>query len=449
MDERIINNMIKSIKELSKAELAGKKVLVRVDFNVPQDSSGAITDDTRIRAALPTIKYLIENNAKTILVSHLGRPKGKAVDSMRLDPIAKRLSELINQDVLKLDEAIGAKVISELTKLSDGGVALLENIRFYEGEEKNDPEFSKALASIAEVYVNDAFGTAHRAHASTVGVTSYLSPAVAGFLMTSELEMLGAKLNNPERPFTAIIGGSKVSSKISVLKNLVKKVDTLIIGGGMAFTFLKAQGAQVGKSICEDDQLDTAREIMSLADDFDTAIIIPEDTLCTAALTSDGKEINVFDQFKTTESITTEVIDSKSIPENFQGMDIGPKTRAKFDQLISQSRTVIWNGPVGVFEYNSFEAGTRSVANALAQLTNRGGTTIIGGGDSVAALEKFNIGKESYTHVSTGGGASLEFLEGKTLPGVACLDGFVKSEDEETNSKPSNKFSDELKKASV
>lgn len=435
--------MTKSIKELSKNELSGKRVLVRVDFNVPQDSDGGITDDSRIKAALPTIKYLIENDARTILVSHLGRPKGKVVESMRMNPIAKRLGELIKQDVMKLDEAIGPDVLSELIELKDGEVALLENIRFYEGEEKNDASFSKSLAELAELYVNDAFGTAHRAHASTEGVTSYLSPAVAGMLMTSELEMLGTKLDNPERPFTAIIGGSKVSSKIAVLKNLVKKVDTLIIGGGMAFTFLKAQGGQVGQSICEDDQLDTAREIMSLADDFDTAIIIPEDSLCMSA------DVNLFDECKPGDLIETEVLDSRSIPENKQGMDIGPKTREVFAKLISQSRTVIWNGPVGVFEYDSFEEGTKTCAIALTELTNRGGVTIIGGGDSVAALEKFGLAKESYTHVSTGGGASLEFLEGKTLPGVACLDGYSKDETGSSETKQSKSFDAELKKASV
>lgn len=435
--------MTTSVKELSKKDLAGKRVLVRVDFNVPQDSEGKITDDSRIRAALPTIQYLIENDAKIILVSHLGRPKGKVVESMRMDPIAKRLGELIKQDVMKLDEAIGPDVKGKLASLEDGKVALLENIRFYEGEEKNDPEFSKSLAELAELYVNDAFGTAHRAHASTEGVTSYLSPAVAGLLMTSELEMLGTKLENPERPFTAIIGGSKVSSKIAVLKNLVKKVDTLIIGGGMAFTFLKAQGGQIGQSICEDDQLDTAREIMSLADDFDTAIIIPEDSLCMSA------EVNLFDDCKPSDLIETEVIESRSIPENKQGMDIGPKTRENFAKLISQSRTVIWNGPVGVFEYDSFEEGTKTCATALAELTNRGGVTIVGGGDSVAALEKFGFAKESYTHVSTGGGASLEFLEGKTLPGVACLDGYSKEESSNSGTKPGKSFDAELKKASV
>lgn len=434
--------MIKSLKELGKNELSGKKVLLRVDFNVPQDSDGKITDDSRIKAALPTIKYLMENDAQTILVSHLGRPKGKVNETMRLDSVAKKLSELMKKNIIKLNEAIGTEVKSAVSEMKNGEIILLENIRFYEGEEKNDSEFSKELASIAQLYVNDAFGTAHRAHASTVGVTSYLSPAVAGFLMTKELDMLGSKLNDPEKPFTAIIGGSKISSKISVLKNLVKKVDTLIIGGGMAYTFLKAQGGQIGQSICEDDQLATAREIMSLADDFDTAVIIPEDSLCANA------DLNIFDECKTEDLIEAEVLDSKAIPQSKQGLDIGPKTRETFAKLISQSRTVIWNGPVGVFEYDSFEEGTKAVAQALAELTNRAGTTIIGGGDSVAALEKFGIAKESFTHVSTGGGASLEFLEGKTLPGVACLDGFSKNDLAESQAKSSS-FKDELKKASV
>jgi phosphoglycerate kinase len=337
--------------------------------------------------------------------------------------------------VKKLDEAIGSNVGQEIEKMQNGDIVMLENIRFYAGEEVNDPDFSKELAKLADIYVNDAFGTAHRAHASTEGVTSYLSPAVAGFLMTKELEMLGSKLANPERPFLAIIGGSKVSSKIDVLKNLVKEVDTLVIGGGMAFTFLKAQGASVGKSICEENQLDTAREI-------------PEDTVCTPALNDSGQELNVFDTFSIHDEINTKILSSREIPDDMQGMDIGPKTCKQYAKVISQSKTVVWNGPVGVFEYDAFEKGTREISNALVELTKNGGTTIIGGGDSAAALEKFKIDKSQLTHVSTGGGASLEFLEGKILPGVACLDGFDSSTEAPQKMKNTN-FAQELKKLGV
>ncbi|MCE2928449.1 MAG: phosphoglycerate kinase [Candidatus Caenarcaniphilales bacterium] len=441
--------MVKSIKDLNKKDLEGKKVLVRVDFNVPQDSDLNITDDSRIVAAIPTIKYLIENQAKVILVSHLGRPKGKFNEKMRLKPIAKRLSEILHQEVLALDEAIGDKVKTAIAQMKNGQVALLENIRFYPGEETNDAEFAKELASLAELYVNDAFGTAHRAHASTEGVTAYLSPAVAGFLMIKEVEMLGSKLNEPERPFTAIIGGSKVSSKIAVLKNLVQKVDTLIVGGGMAFTFIKAQGGQIGKSICENDQLDTAREIINLADQFDTALILPDDTIITPAVNANGEAINIFDSYKTTDKLETSVCASNQISDKFQGMDIGPVTREKYAKLISQSKTVIWNGPVGVFEFDSLEEGTKAVANALVELTKKGGTTIIGGGDSVAALEKFGIAKEKLTHVSTGGGASLEFLEGQVLPGLACLDGYDADSSDNANSSLKKSFAEELKKVSI
>ncbi len=441
--------MVKSIKELSKADLNGKRVLVRVDFNVPLDSSLNITDDSRIVAALPTIKYLKDNGAKIILVSHLGRPDGKAVDKLRLDPVAKRLSQLTGVNVIKLDQAIGAEVESRIKAVDNGQIVLLENIRFYTGEEENDIEFSKELAKLADLYVNDAFGTAHRAHASTAGVASYLSPAVAGFLMQKEVEMLGSKLNEPERPFTAIIGGSKVSSKISVLKNLVPKVDTLIIGGGMAFTFLKAQGGNIGKSICEINHLDTAREILSLADQFNTALILPSDTRVTPAEDASGNAINIFDKYQTNESFEVQVSNSKEIDAKWQGMDIGPETVKQYTKLIEQSKTVIWNGPVGVFEYDVLEDGTRAVADALVKLTSKGGTTIVGGGDSVAALEKFGIAKEKLTHVSTGGGASLEFLEGKTLPGLACLDGYSAEADAGDSATKHGSFAEELKKASV
>lgn len=438
--------MVKTIKDLTKAELEGKRVLVRVDFNVPLDSGLNITDDSRITAALPTIKYLVDRGAKVILVTHLGRPDGKFVDKLRLNPIAKRLSELTGIGVIKFEEAVGSNVETRLKSLENGQIALLENIRFYPGEESNDADFSKQLAALADLYVNDAFGTAHRAHASTAGVASYLSPALAGFLMEKELTMLGTKLDQPERPFTAIIGGSKVSSKISVLKNLVSKVDTLIIGGGMAFTFLKAQGGQIGQSICENNHLDTAREIINLADQQNTALILPVDSRITAAVDASANPINIFDKYQIHDSIETTVCESKSIDQKFQGMDIGPETIKDFTKIIKQSRTIVWNGPVGVFEYDAFEAGTKAVAQALVELSCNGGTTIIGGGDSVAALEKFGIDKEKLTHVSTGGGASLEFLEGRTLPGVACLDGYNANPEDSADKASTKSFAEELQK---
>lgn len=437
--------MIKTIKDLSRKDLEGKKVLLRVDFNVPQDSNLAITDKTRIIAALGTIKYLIENKAKIILVSHLGRPKAKVNESMRLKPIAQELSKLLGQDVCALDQAIGVKVQAKIAEMKNGDVILLENIRFYPGEEENDASFAKELASLADLYVNDAFGTAHRAHASTEGVAAYLSPALAGLLMSKEIEMLGSKLSEPERPFTAIIGGSKISSKIAVVKNLIQKVDTLIIGGGMAFTLLKAQGGQIGQSICENDQLEIAREIINLADDYDTALILPEDSCIMLAKDENSNYIDLFKNHQITDKIQTEICSSSKIPDNYQGMDIGPKSIEKFTELIKQSRTVIWNGPLGVFEYDSFESGTKAIAKALTELSKNGGSTIIGGGDSVAALEKFHIPHQAFTHVSTGGGASLEFLEGKILPGLACLDGYQAKTEQEQNHKS---FAEELKRAS-
>lgn len=408
----------RTVKDLNDKDLFGKKVLMRVDFNVPLDSELNITDDSRIKAALDTIKYLVSKQAKVILVSHLGRPKAQIVEKLRLNPVAKRLSELMGFEVIKLNDCIGEEVKSAVDNLINGQICLLENLRFYEGEEANDPDFAKELASLADLYVNDAFGAAHRAHASTVGVTSYLTPSVSGLLMAKELEMLGGKLENPERPFTAVIGGSKVSSKISVLKELVKKVDTIIICGAMAYTFFKAKGGNIGESLCEDEYLDTAREIIKLADDYDAALILPEDSTCFN--TTGGK--NIFNDYQNSDMIERHVCGSKAIDSGFQALDIGPKAQEQFATLISQSRTVVWNGPAGVFEYDSFSHGTKAIADALVDLTKKGGTTIIGGGDSVAAIEKFAIPKANFSHVSTGGGASLEFLEGKKLPGIACLD---------------------------
>lgn len=437
---------VKSLKNLDRSALENKRVLTRVDFNVPLDKDLNITDDSRIQAALETIRYLVNSKAKVILVSHLGRPKARPDDRLRLDPIAKHLSKLLGQEIIKLDEAIGPNVKAAIAKLTNGQACMLENIRFYEGEEKNDVDFSKQLADLADVYVNDAFGTAHRAHASTAGVASYLSPAVAGFLMEQELEMLGSKLDHPERPFTAIIGGAKISSKITVLESLVKKVDTLLIGGGMAYTFLKARGASIGKSLCEVNQIDTARDIMSLADENNVALILPEDTVCTPAIDESGAAIDFFTVYNTGDKVPTKTFSSKSIDPKWQGMDIGPASAVNFIKLIGQSRTILWNGPLGVFEYDSFEHGTKVIAEALINLTQKGGTTIIGGGDSVAALEKFSMPKAEFTHVSTGGGASLEFLEGKILPGVACLDRDDKDRASTVSKPKRGQFEDQLAK---
>ena len=435
--------MTKTIADLRDDLLKSRRVMVRVDFNVPQDKDLNITDDSRIQAALPTIKYLKEKGAKIILTSHLGRPKSGPEDRFRLTPVAEHLGKLLGEEVIKLDDCIGAAVEAKINTLQDGQIAILENIRFYSEESKNDQDFCKKLASLTDVYVNDAFGTAHRAHASTAGIASYVNPAVAGFLLEKEIKMLGSNLENPERPFTAIIGGSKVSSKIEVLTSLVKKVDTVIIGGGMAYTFLKAKGANIGQSICEDSQLDVARHIMNLADENNTALLIPEDVIATPSIDGDAQEINIFDKYSPEDKFETQVMSANDIPNGWQGMDIGPNTRQKYANLVSQSKTILWNGPVGVFEYLMFEEGTKAIAVALKQLTAKEGTTIIGGGDSVAAIEKFGFEKTDFTHVSTGGGASLEFLEGKILPGIDCLD---KKEDqgEEIQIKPTKSFKEEL-----
>lgn len=435
--------MIKTIADLKDDLLKSRKVIVRVDFNVPQDKSLKITDDSRIQAALPTINYLKEKGAKIILVTHLGRPRTGPEDKFRLDSVAERLSKLIGQTVIKLDDSIGAEVKEKLDTLENGQVALLENIRFYKEETDNDQDFCKQLASLADLYVNDAFGTAHRAHASTAGIASYLNPALAGFLIEKEVKMLGSKLEKPERPFTAIIGGSKVSSKIEVLTSLVKKVDTLIIGGGMAYTFLKAKGANIGQSICEDAQLDIARHIMNLADENNTALLVPEDVIATPSIDGNGEEVNIFDKYAPEDKFEIQVMPANDIPNGWQGMDIGPNTRQKFANLVSQSKTILWNGPVGVFEYTMLEEGTKAIALALKQLTEKGGATIVGGGDSVAAIEKFGFEKSQFTHVSTGGGASLEFLEGKILPGIDCLD-TKEDEGDIVEIKPAKSFKEEL-----
>jgi len=381
-------------------DVKNKKVLVRVDFNVPMQD-GEITDDTRIQAALPTINYLIDQGAKVILCSHLGRPKGKVTAEFRLDPVAKRLSELLNRNVVKVDDCIGPAVEEAVDKMEPQDVLLLENVRFYAEEEKNDPEFARKLASIADIYVNDAFGAAHRAHASTEGVAKYI-PGVAGFLMEKELSVMGKALENPERPFVAILGGAKVKDKIGVIRNLLSKVDSLLIGGGMAYTFLKAKGYEIGKSLLDEEGLTLAQELMDLAESKGVKLLLPVDVVVAERFAADSPH---------------KTVDVDAIPADWMGLDIGPKTQAVFGDVIKEAKTVVWNGPMGVFEMDAFAQGTFEVAKALAESD---AVTIIGGGDSAAAVEKAGLA-EKITHVSTGGGASLEFLEGKALPGVEAL----------------------------
>jgi len=394
----------KNLASLTAADLSGKKVLVRVDFNVPQDETGKITDDTRIRAALPTINYLIEAGARVILTSHFGRPKG-VTESLRLNPVAVRLSELLGKPVLKTDDCIGDEVAAQVNALNNGDVALLENVRFYPEEEKNDPEFAKKLASLADIYVNDAFGTAHRAHASTEGVTKYLSTSVAGFLLDKELQYLSGAIDNPKRPLAAIVGGSKVSSKIGVIETLLDKVDYLLLGGGMIFTFYKARGLSVGKSLVEEDKLDLARALEAKAAAKGVKFLLPTDVV-------------VADNFKPDANAQT--VSINEIPDGWMGLDIGPDSVKVFQEALSHCKSAIWNGPMGVFEFDKFAVGTEAIAKTLAELTGTGTITIIGGGDSVAAVEKVGLA-DKMSHISTGGGASLELLEGKILPGIAAL----------------------------
>ena len=389
----------KTVKDL---DVKGKKVLCRCDFNVPQDkATGAITDDKRIVAALPTLKYLLEQGAAVIACSHLGKPKGERKESLTLAPVAKRLSELLGCEVIFANDTIGEDAKAKAAALQPGQIMLLENLRFDIREEKNDPEFAKALADMAEVYVSDAFGTVHRAHASTAGVAAYL-PAVSGFLIEKELEIMGGALANPKRPLVAILGGAKVSSKIGVINNLLDIADTIIIGGGMAYTFIKAMGGTVGTSLLEEDRLDYCKEMMAKAKEKGVKFLLPVDTLCAAEFSADA---------------TPELVDTMAIPDDRMGMDIGPKTIALFSDAVKDAGTVIWNGPMGVFEFPAFAEGTRALAKALAD-TNA--ITIVGGGDSAAAVAQLGFA-DKMTHISTGGGASLEFLEGKELPGVACL----------------------------
>ncbi|MBR8831613.1 MAG: Phosphoglycerate kinase [Chroococcopsis gigantea SAG 12.99] len=397
----------KSVGNLSSAELTGKRVLVRVDFNVPFDkSSGQIADDTRIRAALPTITELTKKGAKVILCSHMGRPDGQVKENLRLTPVAKRLSQLLGQDVIMCPDSVGTEVTALIDGMSDGQVALLENLRFHAEEEANDPEFAKQLAANADLYVNDAFGTAHRAHASTEGVTHYLSPSVAGYLIEKELNYLQAAIESPQRPLAAIIGGSKVSSKIGVIETLLEKCDKLLIGGGMIFTFYKARGLSVGKSLVEEDKLDLARELEAKAKEKGVELLLPTDVVVADKFAPDAD---------------SQIVSVENIPDGWMGLDIGPDAIKVFQEALSTCKSVLWNGPMGVFEFDKFAAGTEAIAHTLADLTKTGTTTIIGGGDSVAAVEKVGVA-EQMSHISTGGGASLELLEGKVLPGIAALD---------------------------
>ena len=389
-------------KTVRDIDVTGKKVLVRCDFNVPQDENGKITDNRRIVAALPTIHYLLEKNAKIILCSHLGRPKGQVNSKYSLKPVAEELSKLLGKEVKLAQDVIGTSAKNLTQNMAEGEIVLLENVRFEAGEEKNDENLSKELASLAEVYVNDAFGTAHRAHSSTTGVASFL-PAVSGFLIEKELAFLGSALENPKRPFVAILGGAKVSDKIGVIESLLNKVDTLIIGGGMAFTFLKAQGHKIGKSICEEDKLDLANELLEKAKQKNIKIILPVDTHVARDYSNEAEDMYV---------------NSTEIPDEWEGLDIGARTIALFEEALKGARTVIWNGPLGVCEFEKYRDGTYEVAKMLAALEDV--TTIIGGGDSAAAIENMGL-SDKMTHISTGGGASLEFLEGKKLPGIEAL----------------------------
>ena len=390
-----------SKKTVRDIDLKDKKVLVRCDFNVPMDENRNITDNRRIVAALPTIKYLLEQNCKIVLCSHLGRPKGEFKKEFSLEPVAKELSKLLGKEVIMAKDVIGEDAENKAKNLKNGEILLLENVRFHREETDNDPEFAKKLASFGEIFVNDAFGTAHRAHASTEGVTKYL-PAVSGFLIEKELKFLGDALENPERPFVAILGGSKVSDKIGVIENLLEKVDTLIIGGGMAYTFFKAQGYSVGESLCEEDKCDLALELMEKAKEKNVKFLLPIDNKV-------GKEFKPDTESKT--------VKSTEIPDGWEGLDIGEETIKLYKEELKDAKTVVWNGPLGVFEFDQFAVGTNEIAKALGDID---AIKIIGGGDSAAAVEKAGLA-EKMTHISTGGGASLEFLEGKKLPGIEAL----------------------------
>ena len=391
--------MKKTIRDI---DLKGKKVFVRCDFNVPLDENKNITDNRRIVGALPTIQYLLENDCKIILASHLGRPKGEFNPDFSLEPVAKELERLLGKEVKLAKDVVGESAKELTSNLQNGEIVLLENVRFDAREEKNDESLSKEFANMAEIFVNDAFGTAHRAHSSTAGIADFL-PAVSGFLIEKELKFLGSALEKPERPFVAILGGVKVSDKIGVIDSLLEKVDTLIIGGGMAYTFFKSMGYSVGDSVCELDKLDLAQELIKKAKNKGVKLVLPVDNVIADEFSPDAN---------------AKIIDSDNIPDGWQGLDIGPKTIELFKEALKDAKTVIWNGPVGLSEYEKFANGTRGIAKALAEMENA--TTVIGGGDSAAAIERLGLA-DKMTHISTGGGASLEFLEGKKLPGIECL----------------------------
>ena len=389
-------------KTIMDVDVAGKKILLRCDFNVPQDkATGAITSDKRIVAALPTIKYLLDQGAAVIACSHLGKPKGEWKEKLSLAPVAVRLSQLLGQEVIFAKDVVGDDAKAKAAALQGGQIMLLENLRFDPREEKNDPSFAKELADMAELYVSDAFGSVHRAHASTAGVATFL-PAVSGLLVAKELEIMGGALNDPKRPFVAVLGGAKVSDKIGVINNLLERADTIVIGGGMAYTFAKAQGGSIGKSLCENDKLDYALEMIEKAKKNGVKLLLPIDTVAADNFSNDAKRM---------------VVSTMAIPDDYEGMDIGPETTKLFCDAVKGAGTVVWNGPMGVFEFENFAAGTRAMAQALA---DSGAVTIVGGGYSAAAVEQMGFA-DKITHISTGGGASLEFLEGLELPGVACL----------------------------
>lgn len=387
-------------KTMKDIDVKGQRVFVRVDFNVPM-ADGAITDETRIRAAIPTIEYLVDQGAKVILASHLGRPKGEVKEDMRLTAVGIRLAELMGKPVTKLDESIGQAVEEAVANMQDGDILLLENVRFHAGEEKNDPTLAQQFAQLADIYVNDAFGAAHRAHASTEGIAKHI-PAVSGFLMQKELDVLGKALSNPEHPFTAIIGGAKVKDKIGVIESLLEKVDHLIIGGGLSFTFIKAQGHDIGKSLLEEDKIELAKSFIEKAKAKGVQLHMPVDAVVANEFSQDAE---------------TQIVDVDAIPADWMGLDIGPKTAANYAEVIKNSKLIIWNGPMGVFEMDKFANGTKTVADAMATTA---GYTVIGGGDSAAAVEKFEVA-DKMDHISTGGGASLELMEGKELPGIVAL----------------------------
>lgn len=391
----------KTVKDI---DVKGKKVLVRCDFNVPLDENGTITDNTRITAALPTIKYLMENGAKVILCSHLGRPKGEANPKYSLKPVAKELSKLLETEIKFANDVTGESAKQVTESLKDGEVALLENVRFDSREEKNDETLSKEFANLTDgIYVNDAFGAAHRAHSSTEGVSHFVDTSVAGFLMEKEITFLSGTLENAKKPFVAILGGAKVSDKIGVIENLISKVDTILIGGGMAFTFFKSMGYNIGNSICEDDKIEEAKSILERAKNAGVKIVLPQDVRISTEFSNDTQDT---------------LVNSNEIPDGYQGLDIGPKTSEEFANVLKDAKTILWNGPLGVCEFSKYCVGTENVAKAIAE--NKEAISVVGGGDSVAAIKKLGL-QDKFTHISTGGGASLELLEGKALPGLVCL----------------------------